>query len=611
MMQFRFAAHLRKFGARIRRGRHPGAEAHRSELTRLATEASSCLLDLDGAIPELEEVFLRMGDRAMQAEGAGRALNQECDGLLQLAVATGADNGDLRQAMDLLRGPLEFIDECVREIGTLFELLTVCERRTQDLLGIQHRMHDIIAPLGVIAVLFKIESAYLPEEIRDTFSTVTLEVERLHRLVDDTFAKDSLQMSRANETLGAVRTRLQSEFSFRVDEIRQKRGRVEEAVRRLDEHLAASAQLDERLRASNLALSGEMSRIVTGLQFQDIVKQKCDHVCEALRESDRQAQAGAVLRLQAGQLQAAIDDLRSGCGSIGNAVDRIREVMQQSHATGSSGDGFESMTASIDAMVALVAETLGELNDLIRGVAGLMEEGFQAVQPANGITHNLLSTIGELSLNMRLIALNAQVRSVQTGQGTGLETLAARTAEISSEIEGIGGEITVDLGHLHREIDEMMSLFDEIRSRGRVQLEQIDQRRSDIEGRLGDLRDKADSAVEAIGARVREVGVALQEVSDSLAGMAAWSDRVEVIARRLAVGAGASVGDGHGAELMHEQARRYTMESERVVHLRVVGGDVKRRESDLQADPGLPPGPVAVEAAQAGSGDFGDNVELF
>ena len=46
---------------------------------------------------------------------------------------------------------------------------------------------------------------------------------------------------------------------------------------------------------------------------------------------------------------------------------------------------------------------------------------------------------------MRLIALNAQIRSVQIGEGTGLEQLASRTAEISRDVNTIGDETARDL----------------------------------------------------------------------------------------------------------------------------------------------------------------------
>lgn len=551
---------------------------------------------LGALLPELEKTFLAVGEKMEAMDGCSRRLLGSCERLDRLA---GSDQGSaslVKDSLEALREPLAYIDFCMTEHERLLALVERCEKKTESMLGLRGSMHDVIAPLTFMAVLFKIESAYLPDEMRETFSTVTAEVDRLHRLVDETFAKNAEQLEAAYQTLAGVRRQLESEFRRQAKQVAEKRERIERAVRTLDAQVSRSAERDNQVRRHGQELANQVSKVVVGIQFQDIVKQKCDHVLEALAGSQPDT---ARARLELRQLRSVEQDLQAGCGDIRQGFSNITASAGTLHQSSLSEDSFASMTAAVDGMVQSLLDALREVHDIIGMVTRLTEQGHAAVLPANGIASNLTEAIGELSINMRLIALNAQIRSVQGGQGTGLETLAARTAEISDDINTISAKVSQELGELHVAIEEMLSTFGQFLDRGREQNAHLGEARTSLETRLHGLRDETLSAVQEIGSEVDELRRTVADADRLLDGFPGLCSGVREAADRLDRSLPELVGEEFDAASLQGLEKRYTMASERKVHAEVL----------TAAGNGLPAQPPS-EAAKTPT-DNGGGVELF
>lgn len=589
------------------------------ERKQLLQDASS---ELGSTMVQLETSFLGIGESLMALDDCSRQLIGGCEKLIE--IASGDDEGErlLRETLAILKGPLSYIDFCVMRQEKLLNLLVQCEDKTRAMLGIRDRMHDAIAPLTFMAVLFKIESAYLPLEHRETFMTVTSEVERLHHLVDETFAQNAKQLELAHTTLAAVRQKLEADFKRQAKHIETKRKHIDEAILTLDQQLAQNNERDVRLHDHGSRLAAEVSRMVMGIQFQDIVKQKCDHIAEALAIPPTSLEDWAhTLTLQARQMHAVNEDLSAGVSSIRESLASIEEYTAVLNRSSISLESIESMTAAMDGMVQLLLDSLSDVYEIISMVAKLTEEGFEAVQPARGLARNLTETITELSVNMQLIALNAQIRSVQSGQGTGLETLAARTAEVSTDINGISEDIAKDLGLLHQSIDEMLVMFSEFREQGSVQLAELDQSKAPAEHRLHSLRDKTIMAVQEIGMQIDSMLQSIGKAHESLDTVPVVVDALRGLGERLEAACPEEAKLGGSREVSAESmVNRYTMASERAVHesymeelnaskskdrapkASAVADDKK---SVSQAAPATPP------AASPQASSLGDNVEFF
>lgn len=588
----------RAMGMRRRRSKvDPGASRILETVQRVCQE-------LRDSMPVMEGTFLKVGEQLEQLHTRSVELTGKCEELLHFAAGSQEGVELVRTALAALKGPLEYIDFCMNEHERLLELLRECEQQTHAMLGVRRQMHDAIAPLTFMSVLFKIESAYLPDDLKETFSTVTVEVERLHSLVDETFAKNAQQLEDAHKTLSSVRLRLQEDFRKHVVEVGGKRTRIDSAINSLDAQLAQNAERDTRLHSHGASLASEVGKVVTGVQFQDIVKQKVDHIIEGLQPRGNRITAPE-LSLQIEHLRTVNQDLDTGCSSVRDGLARITDLTEQLNHSSVSLENFEGMTAAVDGMVQLILDVMQDVHDIISLVSRLTEQGHAAVLPASGLARNLTSTISELSINMRLIALNAQIRSVQGGQGTGLEMLAARTAEISDQINDISVRVAGDLQRLHAQIDEMLGKFSEFLDRGKLQNEALGAARASVEPGLHALRNKTLELVQEIGDSVDLMHEAVSATGNSLAELPGLGTKLKSITTELE--AVRPEGDIHAGDLARLKglADRYTMASEREVHdnllAALAAGSAQQKKDESTVTP-----IEAAAAATAAVDLFGD-----
>lgn len=541
---------------------------------------------LKEAMDILEGNFLKVGDNLEAMDTNSRKLVVQCENLIHLA--SGGEEGEqlLREALDVLREPLDYLGFCMDQHERLLDLLGQCVSKTEGLIQIRERMHDAISPLTFMAVLFKIESAYLDEEHKATFMTVTNEVEQLHRLVDETFAENARQLDQAHETLAGVRGRLEADFRSHAKLISSKKEGIAKAISSLDEQMARNNERDMRLHEHGQQLAREVSGIVMGLQFQDIIKQKCDHVAEALDDAHAgDLNWGQTLALQVCQLDSIRNDLSQGVATVSSGLTQIDRRTEELSQSSVSLENIESMTAAVDGMVQLLLDMLADVHDTISLMAELSEQGHVAVQPAGGLARDMTHTTVELAINMRLIALNAQIRSVQSGQGTGLEILASRTAEISGEINDISAQLSGNLTELHSAIDEMLALFGRFRNEGSQCLTGLEQRRKPMEDRLHSLRDRTLQAVAELGNDLDRMRATTGEVKALMEVLPQSEEKLRLVGGVLEQGCKEDEDETDRKAALESLNQRYTMASEREVH-----------EAFLAARQG---GAAAVPAVQA------------
>lgn len=549
---------------------------------------------LQRAMQLLEGNFLKVGDNLEAMDANSRKLVGQCENLIHLA--SGGEEGEqlLQEALQVLKEPLDYLGFCMDHHERLLALLGQCVTKTEGLIKIRERMHDAISPLTFMAVLFKIESAYLDEEHKATFMTVTNEVEQLHRLVDETFAENARQLDQAHATLVGVRDRLEADFRSHAKLIAAKKEGIAKAISGLDEQMARNGERDLRLHEHGVQLSHEVSAIVMGLQFQDIVKQKCDHVAEALDDAHAgDLNWGQTLALQVCQLDSIRRDLSQGVSTVSKGLIQIESRTEELSSSSVSLENIESMTAAVDGMVQLLLDMLADVHDTIRLMAELSQQGFVAVQPAGGLARDMTHTTVELSINMRLIALNAQIRSVQSGQGTGLEILASRTAEISGEINDISEQLSGNLTELHSAIDEMLSLFGRFRNEGSQCLEGLGQRRKPMEDRLHSMRDRTLQAVAELGSDLDRMRATTAEVKALMEVLPESEQQLLQVGALLEQGCKADEDATDRKAALESLSQRYTMSSEREVHEAFLASRRSEASSAPPAQTPVPPAPVA------------------
>jgi hypothetical protein len=578
-----------------------------------AQVAKQVRTDLLETMPELEKRFLGVGSYLEPLSTGSQRLVGECETLMRMA--SGRENGHnlMQDTLALLEGPLAYIDACLQQRDRLVSLLETCENKTAAMIRIRGDMHETLAPLTYLTVLFKIESARLSPDMRETFETVTMEIERMRQLVDETFAQNARLLGEAQSTLSSVRSRLEAEFKSHAEDLIQKRGQIQEAITILNKQLSSNGERDLRMHNQSRIIAAQVGKIIAGLQFQDIIQQKCAHVVEDLARPEFHAGSDPA-RLQACHLDAVCTDLdnglaqvRSGLENIGIETDRFDEICLKL-------DGLEGMVAAADGMVQLLLDVLSEVGEIIRVVAELTDQASRTLAPMKDLAGQLTTAVVELAIDMRLIALNAQIRSVQGGAGTGLEVLAARTAVIADETSAVTTKNFSELKILNDGIKEMLATFGDFQRRGSEQLARFHAGRSEIETRLHGMRDSTLDAFSAISGTLVEVRKSSQEVIGALAGIPACRDRFAAVAAQLH-----SLHERHqihagGMDEAAERIRTYTMASEHAVHAAVFGKKYDAGDADAELF-STPPSKTAAASPKAAvatpAGEFGENAELF
>jgi hypothetical protein len=598
-------------GRRIIRRLGGGRRRMQEDFSETAAKARR---QLQETMPELERLFLDIGTCLEPLSTGSQRLVTECETLLRLA--SGRENGQnlMNDTLAVLEGPLGYIDACLSQRDRLVSLLTTCEEQAGEMIKIRSDMHETLAPLTYLTVLFKIESARLAPDMQETFVTVTTEIERMRQLVDETFAENARLLNDARTTLAGVRGRLESDFKNHAQGLGRKREEIGKAIRTLDEQLSHNNERDLRMHTQSRIIATEVSQIISGLQFQDIIQQKGAHVvgelgAEAFRDGSDPA------RLQACHVDAICSDLdnglahiRSGLASIDRETDRFDEICLKL-------DGLEGMVASADGMVQLLLDVLTEVGDIIRVVAELTDQASRTLAPMKDLAHQLTSAVVELSIDMRLIALNAQIRSVQGGQGTGLEVLAARTAMISDETTSVTAGNFSKLTILRESIHEMLEKFADFQTRGNAQLTSFHAGRKEIEARLHAMRDHTLEAFATISGTLGDVRDSSKKVAVVLEDVPLCRDHFLKVASLLhELHDRHDLGDEPSSEAA-ERARTYTMASEHAVHAAVFGtGKPTAGEAVELFDAAVAQSSVSspkISGSEPGVTKFGEDAELF
>jgi len=591
----RFSGLLRRFirigGRRSGSGGTPHAAATTSAEARAA---------IDRINQSLESSFVALGSHFEPLTTHMQILVASSECLRRLAPGTSGGSSIFQEAIAHLQGPLGHIDSCAAEQPRLLELLGGCAEEMRRMLAFQTRLQDVLAPLSFVEILFKVESASLDLELRETFSTVAADIQRLRTLVNEAFRGNAELLASTHATIVGVSRKLSTDLQAHARASAEKRARITAALDRLEARLAQGARGDVDASSLSRDLATHIGTVVGGVQYQDIVMQKCSHVRTALEEWE---QGGAcdrtLLTVQIAQLDGALADIDAALEQIDSGIQKTRDLARSIDERCSAQDGLQGMAAAADDMIRLLLEAMRETREIVSGSTRLLQEAHAAVRPAGDVAGSMTSALGELSINMRLVALNAQVRSVQLSSGTGLEVLAVRTAEISNHITTVSTDITNHLDHLRSVTGGMFAHFESLQRLGADQENALTVGSGPIEARLQQLSAETHNGFTAIGHAVDSVRTVAGAAEAGLRQIATDREALRLTVDRLRGAAEVHRGtrDPASSDRTASHARIYTMESERRIHDAIAHG---RYPLNAAQDPTAGSTELFVEVSGAG-----------
>lgn len=485
---------------------------------------------------------------------------------------------------------------------TLNEVIALLEQVSAPLAGFK-KINKVLRMLGIST---KIESARLGQSAAG-FDTLASDVGQLSIQVHE---KAAIVLSRKLDLEGAIRQTLSGVLTAGA----QQHDLVLGILDRTRTSLAALTEVNSRcgtaatgISSSSDEVSRNIGEVVMSMQAHDIVRQQVEHVEEALRELQSGLNGGApdldeiasVCRLQIAQLKHASSEFGAAVSTIVGSLHEIarkesgltRETGCMAGIADEAGSGFFS---GMQKDLSIVTSALTESSQANRRLCEAMGSVAETVREIGTLVADI-ETLGE---EIKLIALNAQIKSAYTGdEGAALGVLAEAIQRLSVDAIDHTGAVSNALGGIrtvterlnHGMTEETSALDEEVQRMVDTLLALLGTLRQ-VNETLRDSLSRMDAEVQDLSEEIEQVtaGITVHETTTRVLGEAIRRlEEIVADAQRIQPGAGQGVN-------LDELASRYTMHSERSIHSSVLGG-------------GIP----AAAGPASGGGEFDDNIELF
>lgn len=633
-----------------------------------AAEIGALSGELVRIVDDAEPRFLDLGGRL-------QALYADADGLVErtrrAAAAVGGDGetGLLAHLDGMAHDALADLNERRESIGgRLGEAMGSAEQLA--------RLADICATMGktgmslnVVGLNIAVESSRSAAS-GEMFSVFTEEIRGLSRRISgiSESIRDASAKTRRDQL--AARGKIRAGLDALSRLIVEAETIVSASMDRIRELMDRSRRALERSAENSREIGRLVGEVVVAIQFHDISRQKVEHVAAALADAVRllerseepppavRGRVHRLLSLQGRQLREVVDEIFAARRQAADAFGNLESLVADLVADAALLDVDEDAEGRLDLHRQGLEKGLRQLRELLeagrdmdREVRRIAEEGADA---ASGLSEHI-DRVRAISFDLHLKAINAVVKSARLfDEGRALEVLAQEVSKLSAQSGGFVDDVVeileslvalsldldlMDAGeeeaagrNLAEGLDEMARRFDEFQVDAAVAPE-----------RARTLQTEIDAAGRTLGF-LDELGAALSERIGELASVV---ERFAPWARSALAGS---------AETIEQAALRYTMESERRLHVRHFGevgpdeadtlgvelfGEDGSEDEDGDAADGAGPGSgdagateVRIDAPDADGGfaeapgagrdspdagdgesddedDLGDNVELF
>ena len=573
----------------------------------VAREVEAIRLQLAAPRQDIEGAFIEVGGHIVECAEALARISATFSSLprdLESEEMVEASNrlADVGQKTQVM------VDTLAAERGDIDRLMTMVTavgRPTQEL-------QKAVRIIGLVAVNARIVAAGLASQKED-FSVFTTDIAQLSESAAKTVGEFSVAYEKL---LAALKAADAERASFEASHQHSLRL----LISRLDDHLAAVSTHRERAAAASADI-GNLSReiamgvgtVVSALQIGDITRQRVEHVEEALAllaefltappegqaggsidESEALATAGAVCRLQSAQMDQStaafdrevlqvVESLRKLGSDACDVVRRSQGIYGGKEDQGGSALAvLSSELRDACIMLRVYADARVRFDHVTTELAETITVLFRHVQ-----------SVQEIEANMRLVSLNTAVKCARLGpEGmtlnvianelrllTGQTVIAAEAVmsglkEAASLAErlhnGVAGDAALRARSLEAEAHASLAL-----------LETVDGR---LTAALAELAQDGAFAVKMLGRAASGI-----TIHDDIGGaLRSAQVRIEVLAGQ---GRGTDFGATvENAAIIKERARevlqgRYTMESERLLHERVLGETADSRRQAASPAP--------------------------
>jgi len=468
--------------------------------------------------------------------------------------------------------------------------------------GCLARLSKVIAGVKALGVNARVEAAGVAAAGQD-FSVFTHEIGRLANVAETGLRELGREVQQVAATLRAARTGRSAFGQTHGQSLAAVAARIAAGLESVTAHRRDAAVAMANAGERSARARARVDEAVRALQIGDITRQRVEHACQAFRllaetqaadldTEERALLVAMVCRLQAAQLLRTADDISH---EMARLTDSLRALADESHALAAEGEHILRGACDSDSFLVDLENEMRNADELLvhyrqakSGVGGQVDAVSAMVKEMVRHVVSLRST----EVDMRVMGLNATFKCGRMGtEGRALSVIA-------QELRSHAGQTVETAGALMAHLERAIEVADRLT------------RSAEVDTSVAGLSTLIASMTDAVG----QLGAAARHTEDSLAGLENESASVRTIIgeamtclagqggivaelRRIASVLRSRAGDVRlddpraesiRARILETMEARYTMASERQVHLLFAGDDDATAEPAVAADePGL------------------------
>ena len=575
------------------RNLYPGTR-RRNRLNEPFAEVTAATAELDLAMQAVETGFLEIGSILEATIDIEHKLVGQSHRMVALSEGPDGGTAIIDQAAAHIWSGIEFAEASDRQVVELIERLTETCRQIRASLPAQHALTEALTPLKYVQILFRVESATLPPEDQSTFLALNAEISRICERVESGFQEKFTLIASIGLRLEDASASLRQRQVTTRQQLTALRTQLELSIGSVKADYAKNQARDHRVESIVPQVKRETGKVVMSLQAQDMLNQKLQHLHTILRETKaahdrmpRDRTGGCrTLRfieqasgLVTAQLAVMTSELSEAGSQVSGGLGRIIEFMSGLNQDFGMVNDKQSEEITIDGGIQNLIEALEGVGKLIRASNDLVSETHRAIEPIRGMSTHFTSFMRELTLDIHLIGLNAEVQSAHVARGTGLEVVSARATEVSITTCRLSEQLAADIDRITNGLGELIDSFGQVRAQTETFFTQLMLETKADEDRLHGYRDRTIDILLQIGEQLplldAQIGTAMSHAdfsSTTVKQIEALHARVHALQTTAAASADAEGVTTDTTGLMDQFLKGYTMQSQLDVHQRALSG---------------------------------------
>lgn len=538
---------------------------------------------------EVEARFTEVGAVLHEQVRLSKELREQGECLCATSARSAEGGESVLGRLDALsQRQLAACEEVGGQVSALAGQLAGHGERLTQLVEEQRELMPLFASLKPLRSSFRIEAATLPADLRGSFEGVTAEIGRLDEEIQTNFQAQMEELTLIHEEVTQITHKLQAQAASLQALVTANRQTIARALREVARERDELRETDHFVSEAAARVEACVDRIAVSLQYQDITRQKLEHVQSAMdeiaeglrsqRTRESSSRLHAACQVQLGQLAAVDEEIEHAAVSVGEGLGGISAELEHIEAGGFSVEKQRQASTRVEDLAKTLQRDQQAIQNSLRKALAELLNGIEATRRFAD-TSTATDAMRRLAADLKLMGINAQIKSVQVNHG-GLEVLSREASRISVEA---GPCIHAFEEHFHSASSSLSEALAGIEGVA----ESIRQAAATDEGgdeslaqALDDELAQRGAAIEATHGIIGQLAALSRKMRDS--ATLAEVDRSALNLAREAVVAVSGLFKARGpspGDNLHSLSRHYTMESERAIH------DAALK----QLEPGRPP----------------------